>query len=130
MAWSKFGHRIPIIRIDAIDQFSEKSVAFDGNNILYQFLTRIRQSDGSLLTDEKGNVTSHLSGLLYRVTRILESGIKVVFIFDGKPPEEKSKEIMVRKEKKKDHWPLCSKTTGKKPTIRNGVDFLRLFWGK
>ena len=93
-----FGERQTV----SFDHFSDKSIAFDGNNILYQFLTRIRQSDGSLLTDEHGNVTSHLSGLLYRVTRIIESGIKVVFIFDGKPPEEKSKEIAKRKAKKKE----------------------------
>ncbi|MCG3252848.1 MAG: flap structure-specific endonuclease, partial [Candidatus Heimdallarchaeota archaeon] len=60
------------------DFFKDKAVAFDGNNILYQFLTRIRQSDGSLLTDEHGNVTSHLSGLLYRIIRSIDSGIKVV----------------------------------------------------
>ncbi|MFW9921845.1 MAG: flap endonuclease-1 [Candidatus Thorarchaeota archaeon] len=84
------------------DFFADKAIAFDGNNILYQFLTRIRQSDGSLLTDEHGNVTSHLSGLLYRVTRMLESNIKVVFIFDGKPPEQKTKEILRRKKDKKE----------------------------
>ncbi len=84
------------------DFFKDKAVAFDGNNIRYRFLTRIRQSDGSLLTDEHGNVTSHLSGLLYRIIRSIDSGIKVVFIFDGKPPEEKQKEILRRKTKKKE----------------------------
>ncbi len=82
--------------------FKDKAVAFDGNNILYQFLSRIRQSDGSLLTDENGNVTSHLSGLLYRIIRTIDGGMKVVFIFDGKPPEEKEKEILRRKTVKKE----------------------------
>jgi flap endonuclease-1 len=102
MGVTKLGDLFAERQTVSFDQFSDKSVAFDGNNILYQFLTRIRQSDGSLLTDEQGNVTSHLSGLLYRVTRIIESGIKIVFIFDGKPPEEKSKEILSRKAKKKE----------------------------
>ncbi|NHJ47135.1 MAG: flap endonuclease-1 [Asgard group archaeon] len=83
------------------EYFEGKSVAFDGNNILYQFLTRIRQADGSLLTDEEGNITSHLSGLLYRMSRIITSGISAVFIFDGKPPEEKTKELLKRKQLKK-----------------------------
>jgi len=84
------------------EYFKDKAVAFDGNNILYQFLSRIRQSDGSLLTDDHGNVTSHLSGLLYRIIRTIDSGMKVVFIFDGKPPEEKQKEILRRKTVKKE----------------------------
>ena len=79
MGVTKLGDLFEERQTVTFDQFSNKSVAFDGNNILYQFLTRIRQSDGSLLTDDHGNVTSHLSGLLYRVTRILESGIKVVW---------------------------------------------------
>ncbi|MBD3191919.1 MAG: flap endonuclease-1 [Candidatus Heimdallarchaeota archaeon] len=82
------------------DFFKGKTLAFDGNNILYQFLTSIRQSDGSLLTDEEGNVTSHLIGLLYRMTSVLEKEIKAVYIFDGKPPEEKTKELKKRKTKK------------------------------
>lgn len=102
MGVTKLGDLFAERQTVTFDQFSDKSIAFDGNNILYQFLTRIRQSDGSLLTDEQGNVTSHLSGLLYRVSRIMESGIKIVFIFDGKPPEEKSKEILKRKAKKKE----------------------------
>ncbi len=102
MGVTKLGDLIPERQEVSFDFFRDKAIAFDGNNILYQFLTRIRQSDGRLLTDEKGNVTSHLSGLLYRVTKSIESGIKVVFIFDGKPPEEKAKEIFRRKQVKKE----------------------------
>ncbi|MGC9780166.1 MAG: flap endonuclease-1 [Candidatus Heimdallarchaeota archaeon] len=102
MGVTKLGDLIPERQEVSFDFFRDKAIAFDGNNILYQFLTRIRQSDGSLLTDEKGNVTSHLSGLLYRVTKSIGSGIKVVFIFDGKPPEEKAKEVFRRKQVKKE----------------------------
>ncbi|MHA1220328.1 MAG: flap endonuclease-1 [Candidatus Heimdallarchaeota archaeon] len=102
MGVTKLGDLFPDRQEVNFDFFHDKAVAFDGNNILYQFLTRIRQSDGSLLTDEHGNVTSHLSGLLYRVTKTVESGIKVVFIFDGKPPEQKTQEIMRRKKVKRE----------------------------
>ncbi|NHJ85246.1 MAG: flap endonuclease-1 [Asgard group archaeon] len=102
MGVTKLGDLFPERQEVDFEFFQDKAIAFDGNNILYQFLTRIRQSDGSLLTDENGNVTSHLSGLLYRVSKTIESGIKVVFIFDGKPPEEKTKEIMKRKKGKKE----------------------------
>ena len=60
--------------------------AVDANNTLYQFLTIIRQPDGTPLMDTKGRVTSHLSGILFRMVNFLEKGIKPVFVFDGKPP--------------------------------------------
>jgi flap endonuclease-1 len=59
--------------------------AVDANNALYQFLSIIRQPDGTPLMDRKGRVTSHLSGILFRVSNFMEKGIKPVFVFDGKP---------------------------------------------
>ena len=41
-------------------------IAVDGPLWLYQFLSSIRQRDGSLLMDSKGNVTSHLTGQFTR----------------------------------------------------------------
>ena len=38
-----------------------KTVAIDAYNALYQFLTTIRQLDGTPLMDSSGNITSHLS---------------------------------------------------------------------
>ncbi|MDD3421295.1 MAG: flap endonuclease-1 [Methanocellales archaeon] len=75
-----------------------KTVAIDAYNTLYQFLSIIRQPDGTPLMDSQGNITSHLSGLLYRTTNLIESGIKPVFVFDGKPPEFKAKTIKERAE--------------------------------
>ena len=42
--------------------------AVDANNTLYQFLTIIRQPDGTPLMDRNGRVTSHLSGILFRIS--------------------------------------------------------------
>jgi flap endonuclease-1 len=58
--------------------------AIDANNALYQFLTIIRQPDGTPLMDGRGRITSHLSGILFRMANFLEKGIKPVFVFDGK----------------------------------------------
>ncbi len=71
--------------------------AVDANNALYQFLTIIRQPDGTPLMDRRGRVTSHLSGILFRMVNFLEKGVKPVFVFDGKPPELKDATIAVRK---------------------------------
>ncbi|MBP2030650.1 flap endonuclease-1 [Methanohalophilus levihalophilus] len=73
-----------------LSDLSNKIVAVDAYNTLYQFLSIIRQRDGTPLKDSKGRVTSHLSGLLYRFTNLLEAGIRPIMVFDGKPPSFKS----------------------------------------
>ncbi|MFX0015196.1 MAG: flap endonuclease-1 [Promethearchaeota archaeon] len=80
------------------------TVGIDAYNMIYAFLapTRYRQSGGGYLTDSDGNVTSHLSGLFYRMTNLLPYKIRPVFIFDGKPPTFKDKEIEIRKDRKKE----------------------------
>ncbi len=75
-----------------------KKIAVDAFNTLYQFLASIRQPDGTPLMDRKGQVTSHLSGLFYRNIALLEHGILPVYVFDGKSPELKSKEVERRRE--------------------------------
>ena len=69
----------------------DKILAVDTMNLLYQFLTTIRSMDGSALTDSKGRVTSHLIGLFSRTTSLMEQGLKLVFVFDGKAPAIKKK---------------------------------------
>ena len=73
-------------------------VSIDAFNTLYQFLSTIRQRDGRPLTDENGNVTSHLSGILYRNSSMIEKDIKPIYIFDGKAPELKSETQAKRRE--------------------------------
>ncbi len=84
-------------------ELSGRAIAIDAFNILFQFLSIIRdRMTGEPLRDSKGRVTSHLSGLLYRNSNLLEIGIKPVFVFDGKPPEFKQSTIEARKERKKE----------------------------
>lgn len=74
----------------SISDLAGEIVAFDGNNILYQFLSIIRGRDGQPLKDRQGRVTSHLSGLMYRNSNLMEAGIKIVYVFDGRPHRFKS----------------------------------------
>ncbi|MBU0635953.1 flap endonuclease-1 [Candidatus Micrarchaeota archaeon] len=75
-----------------------RKISVDSHNILYQFLSNIRGADGSPLTDSKGRITSHLTGLLYRTTNWLEAGIKPIFVFDGKHHKLKGETILARNE--------------------------------
>ncbi len=73
-------------------------IAIDAYNSLYQFLSIIRQPDGTPLRDSMGRVTSHLSGLLYRTANYMAEGIKPVYVFDGRPPDLKMRTIEERME--------------------------------
>ncbi len=80
-----------------ISDFSGWVMAVDAFNTLYQFISTIRQPDGTPLQDDRGRITSHLSGLLYRTSSLIESGIKPVFVFDGTSPDEKEGTVESRK---------------------------------
>ncbi|MGC9309677.1 MAG: flap endonuclease-1 [Candidatus Nanoarchaeia archaeon] len=83
-----------------INDLKGKIIAVDALNTLYQFLTTIRQPDGTPLMDSSNKITSHLSGLFYRNLNLLQAGIKLVYVFDGKPPELKAEEIKKREANK------------------------------
>ena len=85
-----------------LELFSNKVVAIDAYNAIYQFLAIIRGPEGLHLSDAQGRVTSHITGLFYRNINFLSLGIKPVYVFDGKPPSLKSAEIEHRKQIKKD----------------------------
>jgi hypothetical protein len=72
---------------------------------IYQFLVAVRTAGAgggasTQLMNEAGEVTSHLQGLWYRTLKFVESGIKPVYVFDGKPPALKGGELAKRKDAK------------------------------
>ncbi len=83
--------------------FSElkgKVIAVDAFNALYQFLSSIRQPDGTPLMDNKRRITSHLSGLFYRNISLLSEGMKLVYVFDGEYNALKNRTHELRQEAK------------------------------
>jgi flap endonuclease-1 len=83
-----------------LSELEGKSVAIDAYNMIYQFLSIIRQPDGSPLCDRTGRVTSHLSGILYRTSNLIAQGIEPCFVFDGAPHELKRATLNERKERR------------------------------
>lgn len=77
---------------------TNKTLAVDAYNLLYQFITTILQYDGTPLSDSNGNVTAHLVGLMSRLKPFYENNIKLVFVFDGKSLDLKKNELKKRKE--------------------------------
>uniref|UniRef100_A0A667ZY70 Flap endonuclease 1 n=1 Tax=Myripristis murdjan TaxID=586833 RepID=A0A667ZY70_9TELE len=87
------------IKEQDIKNYFGRKIAIDASMCIYQFLIAVRQ-DGNVLQNEDGETTSHLMGMFYRTIRMLEHGIKPVYVFDGKPPQLKSGELEKRGEKR------------------------------
>ena len=90
---------------DAIKEFegfgplNGRKVAIDASMAMYQFLVAVRTGSGGhqqQLTNENGDVTSHIQGMFNRTIRMMEAGIKPCYVFDGKPPPMKSGELAKR----------------------------------
>ena len=82
------------------DELKGKRIAVDASQMLYQFLSSIRQRDGTPLMDSQGRITSHLVGLSSRIPNLMQKGLQLCFIFDGKPPRMKNEELAKRSERK------------------------------
>lgn len=95
------GELVESEEIDFAD-LNDKEIAIDAMNTLYQFLSIIRQRDGTPLKDSSGEVTSHLSGLFYRNINLLDKNIRPVYVFDGEAPDLKEKETTKRRKKREE----------------------------
>ncbi|KAI9552825.1 hypothetical protein GHT06_020707 [Daphnia sinensis] len=89
------------IKENEIKNYFGRKVAIDASMSIYQFLIAVR-SEGAMLTSADGETTSHLMGLFYRTIRMVDNGIKPVYVFDGKPPEMKGGELNKRAEKREE----------------------------
>ena len=79
-------------------KLSGKRVAVDASLILYQQLLK---SPGKIFRNSKGQITSHITGVFYKIMNYISLNIEMIFIFDGKPPSNKQDCINQRKEKSK-----------------------------
>jgi flap endonuclease-1 len=81
-----------------------RTVAIDASMAIYSFLVAVRSASDAApaanLTNEAGEVTSHIQGLFTRTIRLMEMGIRPVYVFDGKAPTMKSGELAKRREAK------------------------------
>jgi flap endonuclease-1 len=95
-------HAPKAIKEEQIKNYFGRKIAIDASMSLYQFLIAVRPDDLNqyTLTNEAGEQTSHLQGVFYRTVRMLDNGLKPVFVFDGRPPTLKSGELARRRKKR------------------------------
>ncbi|CAN1219272.1 Flap endonuclease 1 [Linum perenne] len=84
------------------ESYFGRKIAIDASMSIYQFLIVIGRSGTEMLTNEAGEVTSHLQGMFNRTIRLLEAGIKPLYVFDGQPPDLKKQELAKRYSKRAD----------------------------
>jgi len=101
-----------------LEDLGGKIIAIDAYNAIYQFLSIIRQPDGTPLKDSSGKITSHLSGLFYRTSNLVEMGIKPIYVFDGIPPTLKAAEIERRKQVKVEAVASYAKAVASGDTVK------------
>merc|ERR1712060_708583 len=80
------------------ENYFGRVMAIDASSHIYQFMAVVGRQGGQTLTNDNGEVTSHLQGMFFRTVRMVEAGVKPVYVFDGKPPDLKSGELMKRRE--------------------------------
>lgn len=87
-----------------LKNYTGKKIAIDASTQLYQYFVMIRTTGDSgfnqMLAAEDGRTTSHIQGFFNRTIKLMESGIKPIYVFDGKPPELKMGELQKRKKAK------------------------------
>jgi len=78
----------------------DRVVAIDAHNVLHQFLSSIRQRDGTPLKNSRGEITSHLTGIFHRTANMVAEKIRPIYVFDGKPHPLKEKTLNARRKRK------------------------------
>ncbi|XP_008775414.2 flap endonuclease 1 [Phoenix dactylifera] len=84
------------------ESYFGRKIAIDASMSIYQFLIVVGRTGMETLTNDAGEVTSHLQGMFNRTIRLLEAGIKPVYVFDGHPPDLKKQELAKRFSKRED----------------------------
>ena len=88
-------------------KLSGKKVAVDASLILYQQL--LKSPGGKVFKNSKGKITSHITGVFYKIMNYISLNIEMIFIFDGKPPD--NKQDCINQAKTNQHAKIASLTT-------------------
>ncbi|PPE01128.1 hypothetical protein GOBAR_DD01831 [Gossypium barbadense] len=83
-----------------LESYIGRKIAIDASMSIYQFLIVVGRRGTEMLTNEAGEVTSHLQGMFTRTIRLLEAGMEPIYVFDGHPPDLKKKVLAKRYSKR------------------------------
>nr|CCD16055.1 unnamed protein product [Trypanosoma congolense IL3000] len=79
-----------------------RRIAIDASMAVYQFVIAMKgfqEGQSVELTNDAGEVTSHLNGIFFRTLRMIDEGLRPIYVFDGKPPSLKNSELDSRRQR-------------------------------
>lgn len=79
-------------------EYKDMTVAIDASPCLYQCMTAMGDTPLGITPGSEAD-TSHVLGFLRRTVRLLELGIRPIFVFDGEAPEMKKTHALTYREK-------------------------------
>ena len=79
-----------LLKLKECDFLKDQKIAIDASILIYKSLANVRHNQ-SYLVNKDGKVVSHIVGLFHKTIQFLSFGIIPIYIFDGKPPDEKKK---------------------------------------
>lgn len=83
-----------------LDDLHGEVVVIDGHLEFHQYIHSITNDWGDYVTNDDGYPISHLIGLVSRLGKVLDAGIKPIYVFDGGFPELKQELLDDRHEEK------------------------------
>ena len=87
------------VRTYKFSDFNGWTVSVDASLLLHSTVVAMRSS-GKDMKNARGELTSHLHGLFYKVLIFLQNDMVPIFVFDGKAPDIKNKTIARRRLRK------------------------------
>ncbi|AGC01970.1 putative endonuclease of the XPG family [Acanthamoeba polyphaga moumouvirus] len=87
------------VRSYNFSKFHGMKVSVDMSLLIHQTVIAMR-SNGKDMKNRKGELTSHLYGILYKMLVFLQNGMTPICVFDGKAPDIKNKTVDIRRSKK------------------------------
>ena len=87
------------IQTTNLHNLSGKKIAIDASLFMYKMLINMRGSNKSYMKNKDGKIVSHIIGIFYKTTNYLAVNITPIYVFDGKPPQNKDEVIKNRQQK-------------------------------
>ena len=91
-------------------KLSGKKVAVDASLIIYQ---QLLSNSKAFFYNKEGKITNHITGLFYKIMNFITLDIELLFVFDGRPPDNKQACIQGRKDKSMEAKEKINETTSK-----------------
>jgi flap endonuclease-1 len=82
-----------------LHKLSGKTVAIDASLFMYKMLINMRTTNNAYLKNNEGKIVSHITGIFYKTSNYLAVNIIPIYVFDGKPPENKQGVLKQRHDK-------------------------------